>query len=193
VTAPVPAYPDLAQVQATALVRQGGASTLATYRAVPITTAGMARWAADTAKQLADVLKAVQAEEQSAIGPLNAVIKVIKGWFSFKAEIEATRVHLRDAAFAFDRAAEEASRKALTHAAETGAGTAEIAAAVAIMTPATTGQRANWKWRVVDRAKVPADYWVVDSVRLDALAKAHKADAVVPGIEFYNEPTAVLR
>lgn len=191
----LPAYPDLALVQARAQQSSSSSAVLAAYRQVPINTAGMQAWATDTAKQLAAILKQIEAEEQSAIGPLNAVIKTIRGWFSFKKEIEATRVHLRDAAFEFGQQAAAEQRRLLATAAETGAGQAEIAAAVAASVPAPQGlgSRDCWRARVVDRSKVPAEYWVLDEARLDREAKASKGTAVVPGIEFYNEPTAVLR
>jgi hypothetical protein len=61
-----------------------------------------------------------------------------------------------------------------------------------------TSQRENWKYRVVDIAKVPEQFLVAPDERvqksvLNALARSQKAAAQVPGIEFYNDPILASR
>jgi len=52
----------------------------------------------------------------------------------------------------------------------------------------TVSQRDNWKYRVVNRDLIPREYLVPDHAALMAAAK-QKGEKIVPGVEFYNEPT----
>ncbi len=57
----------------------------------------------------------------------------------------------------------------------------------------TTGQKANWKWEVIDFAILPDAYKVVDGPQLTAIARGHHDQKPIPGIRFYNEPILAVR
>ena len=71
--------------------------------------------------------------------------------------------------------------------------------------PPTKGvsSRENWKWRPIGgdspqaRARalalVPRDYLELSDIKLNAYAKAHKASARLPGIEFYDAGSVSVR
>lgn len=52
--------------------------------------------------------------------------------------------------------------------------------------------RKIWKFRVVDEAKVPRDWLVVDEKGLGAFARATKGARKVPGVEFYSEDSEAV-
>jgi len=45
----------------------------------------------------------------------------------------------------------------------------------------------NWKFKVVDLARVPRQYLIIDTVTLNNIAKITKGTRPIPGIEFYPE------
>ena len=49
----------------------------------------------------------------------------------------------------------------------------------------------SWTFRVVDPSLIPREYLAVDEKKLAGLAKAMKADAKVPGVEFFSEKIVV--
>lgn len=51
------------------------------------------------------------------------------------------------------------------------------------------GQRANWKFEVVDFALLPDEYKLPDTAMLNAIAKKYHDQKQIPGVRFYNEPT----
>jgi hypothetical protein len=53
--------------------------------------------------------------------------------------------------------------------------------------------RQNWKFRIVDPAYIPREYLMIDEKKLGAYAKAMKASASVPGVEFYPEDVLAVR
>lgn len=91
--------------------------------------------------------------------------------------------------------AQAAERKAAAAAVKVEARQEEAAAAVAPVIHvaaeapkvASVSTRKTWKFRVVDAAKVPREYMLVDEVKLGKLARALQDGARVEGIEFYAE------
>lgn len=53
--------------------------------------------------------------------------------------------------------------------------------------------RKAWKFRVVDAAKVPRDFLIVDEAKLRKYATAMQEQAKVEGVEFYPEDSTVVR
>jgi hypothetical protein len=47
--------------------------------------------------------------------------------------------------------------------------------------------RKNWKFRVVDQAKIPEKYKMVDMVKVGRIVRAEKEDTEIPGIQVYCE------
>ena len=59
--------------------------------------------------------------------------------------------------------------------------------------PKGAAMRKVWKARVIDPALVPDQFKVINEKALDAYAKSMKADAKVPGVEFYAEDSLAIR
>jgi len=61
--------------------------------------------------------------------------------------------------------------------------------------PQTDGisTRKVWKFRIVDAAKIPAQFLCVDEKKLGAYARSMRETAAVPGVEFYAEETMAVR
>jgi len=57
----------------------------------------------------------------------------------------------------------------------------------------STGQRANWKYEVVDLDAIPREYMMPDSVLLNSTAKKYHDTKAVSGVRFYNEPIIQTR
>ena len=50
----------------------------------------------------------------------------------------------------------------------------------------TASQVDNWKYEIVDRPLVPAEFWVIDETSLGKQVRAGRHD--IPGVRIYNEP-----
>lgn len=57
----------------------------------------------------------------------------------------------------------------------------------------TLSGRDNWKAKVIDFAALPDEYKVADMVTLNAKARSTKGQAVIPGVEFFNDRTYQVR
>ena len=51
----------------------------------------------------------------------------------------------------------------------------------------------HWKYEVIDFALLSDEYKVEDSSMLNAVAKKHHDQKIVPGVRFYNEPYIATR
>ena len=53
----------------------------------------------------------------------------------------------------------------------------------------------NWKWKVIDETKIPREYYVLDTVKINAVVRAMKeaAPQAIPGIESYDAGTVSVR
>ena len=73
------------------------------------------------------------------------------------------------------------------------------APAPVVVLPATTPKvdgvsyQTVWKWRVLNVALVPREFLALDEAKVTAYAKAMKAGAKVPGLQFYGEQVPVVR
>ncbi|MEN6586811.1 MAG: hypothetical protein ABFE02_12295 [Sulfuricella sp.] len=59
--------------------------------------------------------------------------------------------------------------------------------------PQGSSVRKIWKARVIDAALVPNEYKTINQKALDAYAAAMKAEARIPGVEFYTEESVSIR
>jgi len=55
----------------------------------------------------------------------------------------------------------------------------------------TSSFRKDWKWRIVDRSKIPSDYMIIDAARITKEVKAGVRD--IPGIEVYCDEIMQVR
>jgi len=76
---------------------------------------------------------------------------------------------------------------------------AEVTTAVDVRVESTVkpvagvAQKLVWKFRVVDFKSLPDDFKVVNEVLLGGVARSEKAEAKVPGVEFYAESVLAAR
>lgn len=59
--------------------------------------------------------------------------------------------------------------------------------------PRGSSVRKIWKARVIDASLVPNEYKTINQKALDAYASAMKAEAKIPGVEFYVEESVSIR
>lgn len=186
---------DLAEAQATTQLAASHRDSLAALLEFRVTDAASAQFASDAAHQLRGSMKAFAAERDKAIGPLEGVVKTVRGWFAPHLKLgDEILAHLRDQLGAFQTRMEAEQRAALLQAAERSS-PEEVKAAVAIVSPAPAGvqHRTTWSYEIVDRALIPAEYWVLDTKRLEAEARARKGELSIPGVKPVANRTAVLR
>lgn len=51
----------------------------------------------------------------------------------------------------------------------------------------------DWKWKVVDVAAIPAEYWVLDEDLITKRVNHSKGETNIPGIEVWSEKRAVIK
>ena len=51
----------------------------------------------------------------------------------------------------------------------------------------------DWKWKVVDVALIPAQYWMLDETLINAEVRTSKELTQIPGIEVFSEARAVVK
>lgn len=59
--------------------------------------------------------------------------------------------------------------------------------------PAGTSYRANWQYRILNTGAIPLAFMMPDHGKLLAYAKSHKADAKIPGVQFYDDGKTAAR
>lgn len=59
--------------------------------------------------------------------------------------------------------------------------------------PSGIAYRENWKFKIVDPAKIPAEYLMPDMVKIGQYVRAMKERGVIPGIEIYAEGSSHVR
>ncbi len=149
-----------------------------------------------------EAYKSVCDHLDSFIGPLKDIESSLKGSVdSWTANMERLRqIEERKKA---DEAAklQEAAQKAMekgdaekavelsTQAAMT------TASAPAVQTAKVEGiyTQTRWTFEVVDAAKIPREYLLVDEAKLSALATANHDTVKVPGVRFYTKTTTAVR
>lgn len=143
-------------------------------------------WAADRGRELAGARKAAEARLKKWLQPIKEIEATIRG-FDMVAGEPTSKLLDRCAKHLAGLLGEARARAAAAQAALLPAATSpeETAAALAVLQPKPSGyvERETWGWEIVDLAKVPHDYFVLDTARLDREAAEHKRNLAVPGIE----------
>lgn len=106
---------------------------------------------------------------------------------------EAERVKLLKEAEAAEKKAAAAQAKAEVQTETAAAIIAPVVQVAAPVKQAGESYRDVWKWKVVDLAKVPDNYKILNETMLNKFAVATKGAVTVPGIEFYSEKTLAVR
>ena len=158
--------------------------------------------------------KAMYARKTEYVGPLKAKLDLVNKAFAeiiFPVE-EADRL-TRGQVSAFDnqqrakaaeakRIEDEKYKLAQEEAAFNGTGeiTVPLGTAQAMPPPertrtdmGTLGGRDNWKARVINFAALSDEYKLADMQTLNAKARSSKGEAVITGVEFYNERGVTVR
>lgn len=53
--------------------------------------------------------------------------------------------------------------------------------------------RKHWTWEIVDRAKIPQDFLIVDELKVNATVRTLKGKTSIPGIRVFQESTLAKR
>jgi hypothetical protein len=196
-----------AVVKVASVAQRGGA--LALCKAIKTRRSEVVSFFADTKNKAHAAWKAIVAQEKSFTDRLDDAEKKIKrAVMDYDREQEAIRqAEQRRLQAEADEAARrererlekqaaklktEARREAvLEQAAQVVAPVVQVAAAA----PKVEGVsvRKIWKARVVDVAKVPREFMVVNDRALDSYAKATKGAVQVAGVEFYQDESMAVR
>jgi hypothetical protein len=102
---------------------------------------------------------------------------------------------LEQEANAAKAAGDTAAAEMLTSMASATLDVPVVTVPVATTTPAVEGisRRVVWKWRLVDEAKIPREYLVVNDAAVGKVVTALKDKTEIPGIEVYPEDAITVR
>lgn len=132
---------------------------------------------------------------KSATGPLYKATKTIEGWFApVVAALTALESRLKDGMGSYRLEQERKAREARELAAQ-AADTGDAGALVEALTVATEAAQPpagrasvgfSWVVERVNADMLPDEWWCPDTVKIEAVAKAHKGDdaPVIPGVVF---------
>lgn len=195
--AQLPPDTELASARTQAATLVGAASTLAEQacaaaRTITVVDANTNEVAVTWIRQIKQVRKALETERKTLTKPLADALEAMRSWWRAPLKrYEEAEQHLRDQCNAF-----EARRHAeLTASLTAATSTTEIQQSVqALATPAEkTHTREEWRWEIADVSKIPYEYFVLDTARLDRESKALKGALAVPGIRPVVERKVVVR
>ncbi len=130
------------------------------------------------ALQIRDLKRSCEAEKTAITTPLH---RMMRAWGdrwnpAIKALQKAEDV-TKKAVLVFQQRVEREAAKAL--AASTSP--AQTAAVVREITTRPMGHRDVWRFHVVDKASIPARFWVLDQDALDEEARTHQGATQIPG------------
>lgn len=151
---------------------------------------------ADSKKKASEAHKAICANESALLNPLKDAEMQIKQKMSKYLAAEEVKRRAEE-----ERQAKEAEKMMALAAEATACGddsmaeeaTMEAALASIQVTyaPKAAGisSRKTWKFRIVDKAKVPAEFMIVNEAAISGFCRSFKDKPTIeiPGIEFYSE------
>lgn len=174
---------DMTAAQAAAAAVLAEAESILAYvKSVPITTAELEQWAADTDGTIAAKAKAADADKKAKLGPIRDLLDLVTAWWTKPAKIYTEARAILKAGIATS----VETRRALAAAAYVEAASVpEMQAAIAATAAVPDGmhERKTYRAVVVDPALVPAMFWRIDQAALDALAAEQKEAFAVPGCQ----------
>jgi hypothetical protein len=146
-------------------------------------------WVTARGREIAAMRKAIDERQKRWLKPVKEIEAMIKGFdmVVFRGEpipaaklLEMCSRHLGTLMDgARQRAA--AAQAALLPAARSAE---EVSAALAVLQPKPDGfvEVERWTWEIDDPGRIPTDYFVLDTARLDREAAEHKGKLSIPGI-----------
>ncbi len=145
-----------------------------------VTSPETAQQAADVTRQLRDKRKGLEGQRDEMAKPLRKIATKISALFKRPIDqLTQCESHLKLQISGW-QATEAAKVQAQLSEARTHEEVQETIAAVAVA-PAGTHQRETWGWEFTGQP-IPAEYYLLDTKRLDREAKAMKAGLSVPGV-----------
>jgi hypothetical protein len=142
-------------------------------------------------------IKELDDERKSAVGPLNATVKKINGWFSPVIEFYTQAKSMCGSKLSERVKRLEAEQTAALVEIQANAGNADagtyLAAHATPQTPAGVQVRRKLKWRVVDFSKIPEHFltMVVHEAVVQGQIDQTGLQTSIPGIEVYEDITIV--
>lgn len=132
--------------------------------------------------------------------PINAALREVNGWFKpIQAKFEAAEQDLKRKMTTYTLAQRKAQEEAMRAAAvAVQAGDADTAASyIGALAPAPVAQgvsiRKVWKHRVVDAAKVPREFLMVNDAAIVATIPKTGSPEAIPGVEFFEDGIVTVR
>lgn len=145
----------------------------------------------DPKAKAAEAHKAVCALEKSFLEPVDEKIRLLKdsttAWYAAEQRrLEAEAERQRNEAEEYVRLAADAESNGDSDTASAAVFEAVMAKAEVTAMPkvAGTSMRETWEAVVFDESKVPREYLMVNLSALNAVAKATKGKAAIPGVKF---------
>lgn len=127
--------------------------------------------------------KSLEAERTKVTKPLLDAKRAIDGWFDpAKVALKELEGVLKSAMSGFVTGQEQKRLEAL----QLGQHEAALAVEQPIM-PSGVSTRTTWRFNVVDEAKVPREYLVLDMAKVQAHVSHYKSNSAIPGIEAYPD------
>jgi len=148
------------------------------------------------------LFKEIDLRRKAAVAPLNKAKGVLQGWYKPPLNfLEKCEKALKQEIGRYQLALKQANADAMRRAAEASQRDDFEAVQRASQAIQRRPERAGisvrdvWKYRVVDKLKVPEDFKVVDHSKLEALCRSSKSvkPTPVPGIEFYQDAQVIAR
>lgn len=146
-------------------------------------------WTVERGREIAAMRKAIDERQKRWLKPVREIEAMIKGFDAvmFRGEMTPATKLLelcsRHLAGLMDGARKRAAaaQAALLPAARSAE---EVTAALAVLQPKPQGwiEREDWSWSVTDITKIPHEYFVLDTARLDRELAERKHAFNVPGI-----------
>ena len=146
-------------------------------------------WTVERGREIAAMRKAIDERQKRWLKPVREIEAMIKGFDAvmFRGEmtpaaklLELCSRHLGTLMDGARKRAAAAQAALLPRATSPE----EVTAALAVLQPKPQGwiEVERWTWEITDLSKIPAEYFVLDTARLDREAADLKAKMAVPGI-----------
>lgn len=159
----------------------------------------------DPISRAREALRSVQAQRDKVLSPYSEIESIVKPKIS--AYLESERKRIEQEQGNSERVAESNNESEIIDAAAKAEAEGRKDEAEAILsqadipvvlppvqtTPSVGGlyEVEMWKFRIKNPALVPAEYWVIDEVKIGRVVRALKGSARIPGVEAY--PVKMVR
>lgn len=164
----------------------------------PIDSQERAEWAAQVIHELAEQRAGMVAERDSVAKVMRQLANKVSRWWKPPIDTcDQAIAGLKQGVKTYrdrEAAAQTAALAAVVDMAPEEA-RAEVARAVVASAPVPAGlsERETWAAEIVDRSKIPEDYWIFDQARADREVRAMKHNFSVPGLRAVRDTIMVRK